>query len=244
MLVIPAVDIRKGRCVRLMQGRPEDEVVYGEDPVAMARRWAAEGAGRIHVVDLDGALTGEMTNREAIEAIIREVQVPVAVGGGIRTTEIAEGLIAVGAARVVIGTAALEDRAAFEKLVRANPGRVSLGLDAREGWAVIRGWTEQGGAEVIELLREFAALPLAEIIHTDVLRDGMLVGPNFSSIERVARKSRHPVIVAGGVSTVEDVRRLARMKLSGCIIGQALYAGSLTLAAAQAAAGEAGGKGS
>jgi len=235
MIIIPAVDIRGGRCVRLAQGRPEEEVVYGDDPVAMARRWVSEGAGRIHVVDLDGAFTGEMKNRPAVEAIIREAKVPVAVGGGIRTAETAEGLLAAGAERVVIGTAALKEKAAFEALVRANPGRISLGLDGRQGWVVIRGWTEHGGAEVVELLREFAGLPLAEVIYTDVLRDGMLIGPNFPAIERVARESRCPVIAAGGVSTLDDIRHLAQMEILGCIIGKALYAGTLTLARAMEA---------
>ncbi len=238
MVVIPAIDLKGGRCVRLIQGRMDRETVYSEDPVAVARRWVAEGAERLHVVDLDGAVEGKMRHQTIIAQIVRIAQIPVQVGGGIRGLATAEALIALGAARVILGTAALEDRALLEKTTAALPGRILVGIDAKEGRVAVRGWVTTSDRPAVDFAREVATLPLGGIIYTDIARDGMLVGPNLSAIrEMVAAVSpRCGVIASGGVSSLQDIQALAASGVEGIIIGKALYAGTFSLAEAIRAA--------
>ena len=238
MIVIPAVDIKDGRCVRLQQGEADRETVYEIDPVAAAVAFAEAGAARIHVVDLDGAFNGRLVNIELVREIIAAVDVPVEVGGGVRTRDAAETLFAAGAARVIVGTRAVERPAFFEELAREFPGRINLGLDARDGQVAVRGWVQTGGVSASEVVTRVQDLPLGEIIYTDVARDGMLCGPNFAATETIARLSAHPVIAAGGVVSVSDIKQLATAGIYGAIIGKALYDGRLDPAEAFAAVRE------
>ena len=227
MIVIPAVDIKDGRCVRLQQGEADRETVYEVDPVAAAVAFAAAGAARIHVVDLDGAFDGRLVNIELVRELIAAVEVPVEFGGGVRTRDAAETLFAAGAARVIVGTRAVERPAFFEELAREFPGRISLGLDAKDGQVAVRGWTQTGDVSASEVVQRVQDLPLGEIIYTDVARDGMLRGPNFAATETIARLSVHPVIAAGGVTSVSDIKRLTAAGIFGAIVGKALYDGRI-----------------
>jgi phosphoribosylformimino-5-aminoimidazole carboxamide ribotide isomerase len=236
MLVIPAVDIRNGKAVRLMQGRADRETVYDQDPVQAARRWAEGGARRIHVVDLDGAFEGIPRNQALVLAIIRAFpKVEIEVGGGLRTEEAVRVLFEAGAARCVIGTKAAEDRAFLEALARAYPGKVSVGVDARNGHVATKGWVEVRELLATDLVKGLAGLPLGEVIYTDIERDGMLEGPSFARLEELHGVSPFPVIASGGVTTLEQIRRLAALNCYGCIVGKALFDGRLELEEALAA---------
>ena len=238
MQVIPAIDLKDGRCVRLRQGDLRRETVYSDDPLAMARQWAQQGASVLHLVDLNGAVDGNPRNLGAIESIVRAVSIPVQVGGGIRSTETIKQYLAIGVARVVLGTAALEQRAVLDQACAAFPGNILVGIDARNGQVAVRGWTSLSATTTHELLAQLKGYALAGIIYTDISRDGMLEGPNLAGLADVAARSPVSVIASGGVSRAEDVRAIKAIgpRISGVIIGKALYDGKLTLAAALAAA--------
>ena len=246
MIVIPAVDIKAGKCVRLTQGRPDTEQVFAEDPSAMARKWCECGAEYLHIVDLDAAFAGKPVNGEAVKRIITAVSVPVEVGGGIRTDEAVTDYLEAGADRVVIGTAALESWGWFEKIVRERPGRIAIGIDAKRGMVATRGWLSVSSVTAVELVRKVSGLPLSALIFTDISRDGMLSGPNLDSIAAVAEAAvaeaamaeaaELPVIASGGVSSTDDIRRLSELPLAGVIVGKALYTGQIDLAEAIALA--------
>jgi phosphoribosylformimino-5-aminoimidazole carboxamide ribotide isomerase len=235
--VIPAIDLRGGQLVRLAQGDYARETVYERDPARAAARFAAARAPRLHVVDLDAAREGGSPNDPALRAILREAgAVPVQVGGGVRSLARVEELLALGAARVVMGTAALEDPGLLRSAARLHPGRVVLGLDARAGCVAVRGWRETSARKVEDVLDEFADLPLGAILHTDIARDGMLAGPDLESTVALARRTRIPVIASGGVSALADLVALARTGvIGGAIVGRALYEGRIELGAALAA---------
>lgn len=237
--LIPAIDLKAGKCVRLLQGRMDTETVFYEDPVDAAKMWHDLGAPRLHLVDLDGAVSGTPQNLSSIERIIRAVSVPVQVGGGIRDRQRAGLYLGIGVDRVVIGTMAYRDPAQTRRLSAEFPSRIVLGLDAREGLVTIRGWTETTDIRAVDLLASLGSAPLGAVIYTDVQRDGMLCGPNLPALKAVLDTSPWPVIASGGVTTVEDVRALARMEpegLKGVIIGRALYAGKMTFSQALSAA--------
>ena len=238
MVILPAIDLRGGRCVRLKQGRFDQETVFDEDPVAVARRFHDAGARWLHVVDLDGARAGEPKNLAIIEAVVQAVAMPVEVGGGIRTTEAAAGLMKIGAGRVVVGTAAIRHPGWLRELAEKYPHRVALGLDARGGYVAVDGWEKETRQTVSEILAGAGDLPLAAIIYTDITRDGMMSGPNVETTAALVKAGPFPVIASGGVTTVEDIRRLKAAGAAGAIIGRALYEGKLTLEAALEAAGE------
>jgi phosphoribosylformimino-5-aminoimidazole carboxamide ribotide isomerase len=239
MRIIPAVDIKGGRAVRLVQGRSDRETVYDEDPVRAARRWADMGAGRIHVVDLDGAFEGRPGNTELVVAILREARdLEIEVGGGLRSAEAVASMLDAGAARCVIGTKAVEDRPFLRDLANRHPGRICVGLDARDGKVVTQGWVAASDLEAVELIGEFYELPLAEVIYTDVARDGMLLGPNLRHLEEMRDACPFPLIVSGGIATVDQISQLRRMGCFGCVIGKALYDGCLDLKDALGAAGD------
>jgi phosphoribosylformimino-5-aminoimidazole carboxamide ribotide isomerase len=238
MLIIPAVDIRNGKAVRLVQGRADRETVYDQDPVGAARRWAEGGARRIHVVDLDGAFEGRPKNLALVLAIIRAFpKVEIEVGGGLRTEEAVRSLFEAGAARCVIGTKAAEDGAFLAALARAFPGKVSVGVDAKNGRVATKGWVEVRELRATDLVKGLAGLPLGEVIYTDIERDGMLEGPNFARLEEIRGVSSFPVIASGGVTTLEQIRRLAALGCYGCIVGKALFDGRLDLKEALALGG-------
>jgi phosphoribosylformimino-5-aminoimidazole carboxamide ribotide isomerase len=229
VLILPAIDLRGGQCVRLRQGDYSQETVFGSDPAAMARRWVEQGATYLHLVDLDGARQGRPINGESVRRIVAGSGVPCQLGGGLRTeADVAEAL-SWGVARVVIGTKALKDPAWLEGLCRSFPDRIVLGLDAREGRVATEGWLEVSERTALDIARQCAAWPLAALVYTDISCDGMLAGPNLDALAEMARTVPLPVIASGGVTTLEDVRRLARQGLAGCIIGRALYEGRLNL---------------
>ena len=236
MLIFPAIDLRGGQCVRLRQGDYARETVFGDDPAAVARRWVGQGARFLHLVDLDGAKEGRPLNGASVRAIVAAAGVPCQLGGGLRTEEHVAAALDCGVERVVLGTRALQDPAWLEGLCRRLPGRVVLGIDARQGRVATHGWLEVSDRPALDLARQCASWPLAAIVYTDISRDGMLAGPNVDALAELAAAVPLPVIASGGVTTVEDVRRLVPLGLAGCIIGRALYEGRLDLAAAIRAA--------
>ncbi|MGH7256409.1 MAG: 1-(5-phosphoribosyl)-5-[(5-phosphoribosylamino)methylideneamino]imidazole-4-carboxamide isomerase [Nitrospirales bacterium] len=238
MLVIPAIDVKDGRCVRLRQGDFQAETVYSEDPVTTARQWEQRGARRLHVVDLNGAVDGQPRNLPQIRAIVQAVGIPVQVGGGIRTRDTLRGYCDLGAVRVVLGTVALTDRAFLETACRKYPGRILLGLDARDGRVAVKGWRNLSETTAVDLLHALASLPLAGVIYTDIARDGMLAGPNLVALADIVASSPFPVIASGGITRLEDLQRIRALgsRVEGAIVGKALYDGQLDLAAAIAAA--------
>ena len=240
MLVIPAIDLKDGRCVRLRQGDMAAETVYSEDIVAVARNWQQCGASLIHVVDLNGAVGGEPKNLPQIEAVRKAVTVDVQVGGGIRTIETVRRYLKAGVSRVVLGTAALTDRAFLEQACTEFPRQVVLGLDARDGKVAVKGWTAVSETKAIDLLREVRGLEIGAVIYTDIARDGMLNGPNLTALKEVVASSAFPVIASGGISHVEDLLavRLLGPKIEGAIVGKALYDGKLDYQSAVAALGK------
>jgi phosphoribosylformimino-5-aminoimidazole carboxamide ribotide isomerase len=239
--VFPAIDLRGGRCVRLTQGAFDQETVYGDDPVAMARRWEAAGARWLHVVDLDGARAGVPVQAAIVAAICAAVRIPVQVGG-LRTEAAAAAALGGGAARVVVGTAAVADPTLCRALCRAHPGRIVVGLDARDGVVRVAGWTEGGGATAAELAARVGAEGAAAIVYTDIARDGMQCGPDLDGTRAVARAAGVPVVASGGVGSVDHVRAVAALAadgVAGVIVGRALYTGAVRLEDALAAAGDA-----
>ncbi len=241
MILYPAIDIQGGRCVRLFQGRMEEATVYGDDPAAMARRWVDEGAGALHVVDLDGARNGRPQNVDEVLAIRRAVAVPIQVGGGLRSHEAAEAYLEAGFERVVLGTRAAVDADFLAELCAAHPGRVAVGIDARDGLVALKGWTEIIPLEADELARRVENIGASAIIYTDIARDGTLTGPNVEAVAAVARGVALPVIASGGVATVEDLRSLKALAadgVEGVIVGKALYEGTVSVAEALSALSE------
>ncbi len=235
MEIIPAIDLRDGKCVRLVQGRYDQETIFGDDPAAMASHWEAQGAQRLHVVDLDGAREGVPRNLGAVGEIVRAVRAPVELGGGLRDLKTIERALELGVDRVVVGTAAL-DRARVQQLVEAVGERLVAGIDAREGRVAVRGWQETTEVEPLALARELAALGVRWFVFTDILRDGMLHGPNTAALRRIVESVDASVIASGGIATIEHVRAVREAGAAAAIIGTALYAGRLTLRAAMEAA--------
>ncbi len=236
----PAIDLRAGRAVRLTRGDFAAETVYADDPVAVARAFAIAGAPWIHVVDLDAARLGEPANLAAIEAITSAVACPVQVGGGVRSAEAAGALLLAGAARVVVGTAAVERPALVDELCAANPGRIAVGLDAWGRDVATRGWTESSGTDLLELAQAFEAVGVAAIVVTEISRDGTMEGPDLDQLASVLAATELPVIASGGVGGLPDLAALGGLevqgrRLAGAVVGRALYEGRFTLAEALAA---------
>jgi phosphoribosylformimino-5-aminoimidazole carboxamide ribotide isomerase len=228
----PAVDLQGGRVVQLVGGRPGSERVSLPDPVAVARRWIEEGFRALHVVDLDAAL-GSGSNRASVEAILAAVDVPVQVGGGVREDAAVEELLRAGARRVIAGTRAVRDRAWLERIAALHPQSVVVAADTRAGEVLVRGWTEGTGLPLLEFVRGLAGLSLAGVLVTDVGREGRLGGADLALFREVVAASAQPVLAAGGIATLDDLRRLADAGLAGAVLGMSIYAGGL--AAAQVA---------
>ncbi len=235
MHILPAVDIKGGKAVRLFQGEKDKETVYSDSPVSMAQRWVDDGATYLHVVDLDGAFDGISENEVFIREIARTVNIPVEVGGGIRTLEKAQRLVDYGVDRVIIGTKALEDRKFLDELIVKLPGHVNVGVDARDGYVSIKGWTETSEKKAEDFLAELSGSGLGAIIYTDISRDGALVGANVEAMERATKATDIPIIASGGVTSVADIKALSKLDLFGIISGKALYDGRMTLPEAMAA---------
>ena len=232
MEIWPAIDIRGGQCVRLAQGDYNRETVYGSNPAEMAKHWASLGAKHLHLVDLDGAKDGKNTNAGAVAAIVENVSIPCELGGGIRSEETIRAYLDMGVSRLVIGTLALKERAWFREMARKYPHRLVLGIDAKEGMAAVNGWLETSRVSAVELAQEFADLPLAALVYTDIATDGMMKGPNFKEMELMSRASSIPLVASGGVTRIGDVARLAELGIPACIIGRALYEKTIDLAEA------------
>jgi phosphoribosylformimino-5-aminoimidazole carboxamide ribotide isomerase len=240
MIVYPAIDLRGGRCVRLTQGDFARETVYGDDPVGVARRWEALGARWIHVVDLDGARAGRPVQAPLVAAICAAVRIPVQVGGGMRDAAAIETALEDGVARVVLGTIAVREPARGAALCRAFPGRVAIGIDARDGMARVAGWLEGGRVAAPALAETAAGWGAAAIVYTDIGRDGTQEGPDLEGTRAVARAAGIPVVASGGVGTLEHVRAVAALAddgVTGVIVGRALYSGAVDLRDALGAAG-------
>jgi phosphoribosylformimino-5-aminoimidazole carboxamide ribotide isomerase len=238
VLILPAIDIRGGQCVRLRQGDYAQETVFGSDPAAMARRWVGQGAAYFHLVDLDGAREGRPVNGDSIRRIVEAAGVPCQLGGGLRAEADIREALSWGIDRVVLGTRALKEPGWLEQVARQFPGKVVLGIDAKAGQVATDGWLHVSSRSALDLARACAAWPLAALVYTDISRDGMLEGPNFEATADLAAAVTLPIIASGGVTTLADVGRLARLGLAGCIVGRALYEGRLDLAAAIALAQE------
>jgi phosphoribosylformimino-5-aminoimidazole carboxamide ribotide isomerase len=239
MIVIPAIDIKNGRCVRLEQGRMDRETVFGDDPSAMARQWQSQGATLIHLVDLDGAVSKQPRNKSAIAAIVAAVDLPLQLGGGIRDLATIEMYLELGVRRVVIGTEAIRNPELVREAARRFSGRLVVGIDARNGLVAIEGWTETTQTTAIDLARRFEDCGVAAINFTDIQRDGMQTGPNIQATGQLAAAVSIPVVASGGVSTLDDIRNLRPLEASGVegvITGRALYSGTLDLQAALAVA--------
>jgi phosphoribosylformimino-5-aminoimidazole carboxamide ribotide isomerase len=239
MQIWPAIDLRGGKCVRLRQGDYQQETIFAQDPAEVARQFAAQGAQHLHIVDLEGAREGLPVNLPSVQEIVATVGIECELGGGIRDEQSVRELLEFGLSRLVIGTSALTNPEWFREACRQYPYRLVLGIDARDGWAATHGWLNTSEVTAVELAGQFASEPLAAIIYTDIATDGMLRGPNVEAMANMQAAVDIPVIASGGVTTMDDIARLATAGLAGCIIGRALYEGTLTLADALRAAGEA-----
>ena len=242
MLLIPAIDLKDGRCVRLRQGRMDDETVFADDPVAMAGRWVAAGARRLHLVDLNGAFAGEPVNGAAIRAIAAAYpDLPIQVGGGIRDEATIAAYLAAGVQWCIIGTQAVKEPAFVARACQAFPGHVIVGLDARDGQVAIQGWAEITPHRVVDLARRFEGDGVGAIVYTDIGRDGMMTGPNVAATRALAEAIKIPVIASGGITDLDDIRALCAVAASGitaAITGRAIYEGTLDFAAGQRLADE------
>jgi phosphoribosylformimino-5-aminoimidazole carboxamide ribotide isomerase len=232
LIVIPAVDLKEGRCVRLSQGRMDQESVYSEHPVEMAKHWESKGAERLHVVDLNGAVMGKPIHRSLIKEITQSLRIPIEVGGGIRNIATIEDYLSSGVRWVILGTAGFQNRSLVEEACRQFPERIILGIDARGGRVAIQGWNEVVSLDAVDLAKQFEGKGLSAIIFTDIERDGMSTGLNFESTRRLSTSISIPMIASGGVSRIGDIEHLLELEsegVIGVIVGRALYTGSLDL---------------
>jgi phosphoribosylformimino-5-aminoimidazole carboxamide ribotide isomerase len=232
MIVIPAIDLKEGRCVRLEQGLMEKDTVYSDDPAGQALSWQEQGGELLHIVDLDGAFAGVPRNREAIRAIVEAVSMPTELGGGIRDLATVEAYLELGVSRVILGTVAKENPALVAEACRLFPGRIVVGIDAKDGLVAVRGWADVTEKLATELAKEMEGYGVEAIIYTDIARDGMMQGPNIEATRQLAEAISVPVIASGGVSSLDDIARLMTVEsagVTGVITGKAIYTGSLDL---------------
>ena len=234
MEIIPAVDIKDGKCVRLYQGDYRQETVFSEDPVAVALNWQAQGAGRLHLVDLDGAASGEPRNIAVVEAIVKQVSLPVQLGGGIRDEATVASLLAIGINRVILGTVAVENSELVERLCQKYGGAIVVGIDARDGRVATHGWKKDTEVAALALGQRMAATGVRRLIYTDIKRDGTLTEPGFEAIAEMVKGVNLPIIAAGGISALSHLKKLKELGVEGAIVGKALYAGDIKLSEALA----------
>ncbi len=232
MIVIPAIDLKEGRCVRLEQGLMEKDTVYSDDPAAQALAWQEQGGELLHIVDLDGAFAGVPKNREAIQLIVEAIDIPTELGGGIRDLETVEAYLELGVGRVILGTIAKENPALVEEACKRFPGKIVVGIDAMNGLVAVRGWADVTEKKATELAKEMEGFGVEAIIYTDIARDGMMQGPNIEATKALAEAISIPVIASGGVSNLRDIQQLMTIEasgVSGVITGKAIYTGALDL---------------
>lgn len=238
MIVIPAIDLKDGACVRLRQGLMEDSTVFSDDPAAMARKWVEQGAKRLHLVDLNGAFAGEPVNGEVVKAIAKAYpELPIQIGGGIRSLETIQHYLDAGVTYVIIGTKAVKEPEFVKQACDAFPGHIIVGLDAKDGYVATDGWAEVSSVKATDLAKQFAADGVSEIVYTDIARDGMMQGVNIEATVEMARAGNIPIIASGGITNMDDIKGLmavAHEGITGAITGRAIYEGSLDLAEAQA----------
>ena len=235
MIVIPAIDLKEGKCVRLEQGLMEKDTVFNDNPGAQARAWQDQGAELLHIVDLDGAFAGQPKNREAIEAILKAITIPAQLGGGIRDIATIEAYLSLGLSRVIIGTAAQRNPELVREACAKFPGQIVVGIDAKNGMVAVQGWAELTDITAVELAQKFENFGVAALIYTDIARDGMLMGPNLEATRMLAEAVSIPVIASGGVSTLKDIQNLMAIEsygVSGVITGKAVYTGAISLSEA------------
>lgn len=229
MILFPAIDIKDGKCVRLIQGDYSKEKIYSEDPGKIATSWEVQHAAYLHIVDLDGAKSGETSNKALIKAISERTNIPIQLGGGIRSLEIIESYISAGISRVIIGTAAINDKAFLRDAIKKYGEKIAVSIDARNGYVATDGWTQTSTVKAVDLVKELEAIGVQTIIYTDILKDGMLQGPNFNELKAINEATSMNVIASGGVTSKEDVNQLKELHLYGAIIGKALYDGTIEL---------------
>jgi len=238
MLIIPAIDLKDGKCVRLRQGRMEDSTVFSDDPVDMAAKWVQAGCRRLHLVDLNGAFAGKPVNGEIVQAIAKAYpDLPIQIGGGIRSAEIIEAYLAAGVSQVIIGTKAVKEPEFVTQMCKAFPGHIIVGLDAQDGRVAIDGWAEVTDVMAVDLAKRFRDDGVSSIVYTDIARDGMMQGVNVEATVDLAQQGGIPVIASGGVTNIDDIRALAEVAdkgIFGAITGRAIYEGTLDVAEAQA----------
>jgi phosphoribosylformimino-5-aminoimidazole carboxamide ribotide isomerase len=235
MIVIPAIDLKEGKCVRLEQGLMERDTVFCDNPAEQAREWARQGAELLHIVDLDGAFAGKPANKEAITAIVETISIPTQLGGGIRDIPTIEAYLSLGIGRVILGTAAQRNPELVREACRLFPGRIVVGIDAKNGMVAVQGWAEVTGISAVDLARQFEGYGVAAIIYTDISRDGMMAGPNLEATKGLAEAISIPVIASGGVSSLVDIENLLAIEsfgVTGVITGKAVYTGAIRLAEA------------
>lgn len=229
MEIIPAIDLRGGKCVRLYQGDYNQETIFSEDPVDTARHWRSLGARRLHIVDLDGAAKGEVCHFDAISSIVAAVNIPVEVGGGIRTLESIKVLLGAGVERVILGTAAIENRDTVKEACRRFGERIIAGVDARDGFVATRGWLESSKVKAVDLIKDMQSIGVGRVIYTDISRDGTLTEPNFGAIKELLANVDVKIIAAGGISSIGHLKKLAAIGVDGAIVGRAIYTGHIDL---------------
>ncbi|GBE40498.1 MAG TPA: 1-(5-phosphoribosyl)-5-[(5-phosphoribosylamino)methylideneamino]imidazole-4-carboxamide isomerase [Nitrospirae bacterium] len=233
MIIIPAIDLKDGKCVRLLQGKKDEVTVYSDDPAEMAKKWVDMGARLLHVVDLDGAFSGEQKNIEKIKEIRKAIQIPIQLGGGIRDIKRIEQLADIGVDRMILGTSAAKDPDMVARACKKFECRVLVGIDAKDGKVAVKGWVEVTELDAIKFAKDMESAGAAGIIYTDISRDGMMTGPNIEAMAKMVKNVKIPVIASGGVSKLEDIKNLMQIKdLWGVITGKALYSGALDLKSA------------
>lgn len=235
MVIIPAIDLKGGKCVRLTQGQKDAETVFSDDPVDMAKSWQDQGADYLHVVDLDGAFEGIPKNLALLKQIISQVKIPIEFGGGLRTTQSIKAVIELGTDRVIVGTRAIESPSWVKELCMTFPGRIAVGIDAKNGKVAVSGWTSVCEWTAVDFAREIEKASPCALIYTDISKDGMLQGPNIPGLKEMIAAVKTPVIASGGISSLKDVEALSRLPISGMIIGKALYTGHIKLSEARQA---------
>lgn len=229
MEILPAIDLRGGRCVRLIQGRYDNQITYRENPLEQAEEFCSQGARWLHVVDLDGAKEGRPLHTEVVRQIVSRLPLKVELGGGIRDEQSIREMLDLGLERVIVGTSAVSDFEWFSEMAARFPNRLALGLDARGFRLAAEGWLKEAGGDLLDFARRAAQLPISAIVYTDIEKDGMLSGPNLVRTEELVKSVSVPIVAAGGVTTIQDIKNLKKIGVAGAIIGRALYEGTLTL---------------
>ncbi len=229
MIIFPAIDLKDGKCVRLAQGDFNRKQVFSEDPLEVALNWQSQGAKYLHLVDLDGALTGKPENINVIKKILNKLSIPVQLGGGIRTMAYADNLISLGVQRIILGTSALSEPSFTKDVIEKYQDQVAISIDAKNGFAAIKGWTEISSVKASDLANYLKSFGLKTIVYTDIAKDGMLMGPNFEELSQMQLETNLDIIASGGISTLMDIEKLKMMNLYGAIIGKALYTADIRL---------------